>query len=168
MRVNRLLLKLIVCLVAAPVFAQTGSAPVQGAVYDSSGAVVPGADVTLEQVATSVVQKTKANNDGFYVFPASPIGAYKITVTSTGMEAWEGTLVLEAGLAATVDFTLKVGSMATQVTVGDVTPMVDMTTPTISERLDRQRIEQFPVNDAMGLVGSTTPGFEGGNSAPRA
>src|SRR6266536_4901573 len=155
-------------LAAALGWAQTGSAPVQGTVTDTTGAVVPGAEVTLTQVATSVVRKTRSNGVGLYVFPASPIGEYKIMVIASGMENWEGKVTLQAGLAAVVDVSLKVGSAVTQVTVADVTPMVDMTSPTISERLDRQRIEQFPVNDAMGLVSSTTPGFEGGGSSPRA
>jgi hypothetical protein len=149
-----------------PAFAQTGSATVQGAVTDPTGAVLPGADVTLTQVDTAVAQKTKTNAAGLYVFPVAPIGTYKITVTSAGMETWEGQIVLQAGLAAEVNVALRVGAASTQVTVGDVTPMVDTSTPTISERLDRVRIELFPVNDAMGLVGSTTPGFEGGGSGP--
>ncbi len=148
--------------------AQTGSATVEGAVTDPAGAVVPNADVILTHLETSVAQKTKTNGAGLYVFPASPLGPYKLTVTSGGMETWEGRIVLQAGLAAEVDVTMKVGATATQVTVGDVTPMVDTSTPTISERLDRSRIEQFPVNDAMGLVSSTTPGFEGGGTGPRA
>jgi hypothetical protein len=154
------------CLASALSFAQTGSAPVQGAVRDATGAVVPNAEVVLTKTDTAVVQKTKTNEAGLYVFPASPIGPYKLTVSVPGMETWEGNLVLQAGLAATVDVTLKVGGTATQVTVGDVTPMVDFSTPTISERIDRARIEQLPVNDAMGLVALTTPGFEGG-SLPR-
>jgi hypothetical protein len=84
------------------------------------------------------------------------------------MERWEGHIVLEAGLTAEVNVSLKVGATSTTVTVGDVTPMVDTSTPTISERLDRLRIEQLPVNDAMSLVALTTPGFEGGGSGPRA
>src|ERR1700719_2240648 len=161
-------LALIACLAAAPMLAQTGSATVEGFVTDPTGAVVPNADVTLTQVATSVAQRTKTNAAGLFVFPASPIGAYRITVTSAGMETWEGQVVLQAGLAVEVKVTLRVGAASTQVTVGDITPMIDTSTPTISERLDRARIEQFPVNDAMGLVGSTTPGFEGGGSGPRA
>src|SRR5436190_20598048 len=135
-------LALLLCLAAAPAFAQTGSATVQGAVTDASGAVVPNADVTLTGEATSVTQKTKTNGSGLYVFPASPIGAYKLTVAAAGMETWEGRLVLQAGLAASVDVTLKVGATATQVTVGDVTPMIDTSTPTISERLDRARLDR--------------------------
>ena len=154
-------------LAAAPVFAQTGSATVQGVVKDPTGAVVPNADVTLTELQTAVTQKTKTNEAGLYVFPASPIGSYKVTVTAPGMETWEGHAVLQAGLAAEIDVTLKIGSTSTQITVVEVTPMVDTSTPTISERLDRSRIEQLPVNDAMGLVGLTTPGFEGGGSGPR-
>src|SRR5216684_2042097 len=169
MQSNRLVrLALVACVTVAPALAQTGSATVQGAVTDTTGAVVPGADVALTQTATSVVQRTKTNGAGLYVFPASPIGAYTITVKSAGMETWEGQIVLQAGLAAAVNVSLKEGAASTQVTIGDVTPMIDTSTPTISERLDRSRIEQFPVSDAMGLVGSTTPGFEGGGSGPRA
>src|SRR5579862_4017518 len=160
-------LALTVLLATTSAFAQTGSAPVQGAVTDPSGAAVPAAEVTITNTDTAVVQKTRTNEAGLYVFPASPIGPYKITVVSPGMETWEGTIVLQAGLAASVNVVMKIGSTSTQVTVGDVTPMIDTSTPTISERLDRSRIEQFPVNDAMGLVSSTTPGFEGGASAPR-
>jgi hypothetical protein len=164
---NLLRLGFIVLIAAAPLLGQTGSATVQGAVTDPSGSVVPSAEVILTQVDTAVVQKTRTNDAGLYVFPASPIGAYKVAVTAPGMETWEGQIVLQAGLTGSVNVTLKVGATSTQVNVGDVTPMIDTSTPTISERLDRARIEQFPVNDAMGLVGATTPGFEGGASAPR-
>src|SRR5437868_6659277 len=103
-------LALIACLAVAPVLAQTGSATVQGAVTDPTGAVVPNADVTLTGVATSVVQKTKTNGAGLYVFPASQIGRYKVTVAAPGMETWEGEVELQAGLTAQVNASLKVGA----------------------------------------------------------
>src|ERR1700686_4183556 len=124
-RVKLYFLGLMILLAVAPLFAQTGRATVRGAVTDPSGAVVPGADVTLTDADTAVMQKTKTNNAGLYVFPASPIGPYKLTVGAAGMETWEGQIVLQAGLAASVNVTMKVGSTATQVTVGDVTPMLD-------------------------------------------
>lgn len=155
-------------LAASQLLAQTGSAPVQGAVKDPSGAVVPNAQVVLTEIATSTEQRTTTNNAGLYFFPASPLGQYSLVVTAPGMDKWEGKIVLEAGLTAEVNVTMKVGSTATTITVGDVTPIVDTSSPTINERLDRARIEQLPVNDAMGLVALTTPGFEGGGSGPRA
>src|SRR5215469_5966573 len=165
---RQLLASVVLFSFASLAFAQTGGAPVQGAVNDPSGAVVPNAEVILTETATAGVQKTTTNNAGRYVFPASPIGAYTLTVSAPGMEKWEGRIVLEAGLAAEVNVSLKIGAASTKVTVGDVTPMVDTSTPTVSERLDRARIEEFPVNDAMGLVAATVPGFEGGGSGPRA
>src|SRR5258707_12254015 len=92
-------LALIAIFTVAPALAQTGSATVQGAVTDTTGAVVPGADVALTQMATSVVQRTKTNGAGLYVFPASPIGASTITVKSAGRETGGGQVVLRAGLA---------------------------------------------------------------------
>src|SRR5579863_328118 len=89
----------IACFGVAPVLAQTGSATVQGTVTDPTGAVIPGADVVLTQVSTSVAQKTKTNEAGLYVFPATPIGAYTVSVTSSGMETWEGHVLLQAGQA---------------------------------------------------------------------
>ena len=166
---NRLFcLLLLAGLAVGRLLAQTGAAPVQGAIKDPSGAIMPSAQITLTEVATSTVQKTTTNSAGLNFFPASPIGAYSLTVSAAGMERWEGHIVLEAGLTAEVNVSLKVGATSTTVTVGDVTPMVDTSTPTISERLDRLRIEQLPVNDAMSLVALTTPGFEGGGSGPRA
>src|SRR5881397_111361 len=87
---------LITGLIIAPALAQTGGAPVQGTVTDATGATAPNAEVTLTQVATSVAQKTKTNEAGLYVFPASPLGTYKITVALAGMETWEGQVVLQA------------------------------------------------------------------------
>lgn len=169
MQINRLRhLILAATFACRSLLSQTGGAPVQGTVTDPSGAVVPNAEVVLTEAATSATQKTTTNSAGLYVFPASSIGDYTLTVSAAGMDKWEGHIVLEAGLAATVNVVLKVGSASTKITVGDVTPMVDTSSPTISERLDRARIEQFPVNDAMSLVSSTTPGFEGGASGPRA
>jgi len=158
----------IACFAVAPVFGQTGSATVQGTVSDPTGAVVPGAEVTMIQVATSIAQKTKTNEVGFYLFPATPIGDYKLTVTSSGMETWEGAIRLQAGQAAVVDATLKVGATATQVIVGDVTPLVNTTSPEVSTTLERARIEQLPLNlrDMISLVKLAVPGYEdpgGGN-----
>jgi hypothetical protein len=113
---SRRLLRLVLfaCFAITPALAQTGSATVEGSVTDPTGAVVPNADVTLTQVATSVAQRTKTNAAGLFVFPASPIGAYKISVSSAGMETWEGQIVLQAGLAAEVNVSMRVEAASTQ------------------------------------------------------
>src|ERR1035441_2613818 len=118
MQSNRLVcLSFIAGLAIGRLWAQTGGASVQGSVLDPSGAVVPNAEVTLSETATSTARKTTTNNAGLFVFPASPIGPYTLTVTAAGMEKWEGRIVLEAGLSATVTVSLKVGAASTKVTV---------------------------------------------------
>src|SRR5580700_4289245 len=103
MRSKKLLyLSVMAVLAISRLSAQVGDAPVQGTVKDPSGAVVPNAQMVLTEVATSVVQKTTTNSAGLYFFPASPLGAYTMTVTVPGMDKWQGNIVLEAGLSAEV------------------------------------------------------------------
>ncbi len=57
-----------------------GSSTLQGTVADSSGAVVPGAQVTVTNVATGVAHTLTTNADGFYTEPGLQGGDYRISV----------------------------------------------------------------------------------------
>src|ERR1044071_3746090 len=86
-----------VCLLAAMSLAQTGTGNIQGTVKDVSGAIVPGAKVTLLRVDTNETTNTETNEVGFFLFPAQRIGAYEVTVEMSGMAAWKGTVNLIQG-----------------------------------------------------------------------
>lgn len=64
--------------------AQTVTGTLQGTVSDSSGAYVPGADVTVVNAETGQTRTLKTNGEGLYVASFLPIGRYKITVAHTG------------------------------------------------------------------------------------
>src|SRR5438067_9387714 len=81
-------LSLLFATLLQPLAAQTGAGTIQGTVKDSSGAAIPGAKIRLVQTATSETRETTANDTGFYTFPQAPIGAYRITVQSSGMTTW--------------------------------------------------------------------------------
>ncbi len=152
-----------------PVMAQTGAAGIQGTVKDSTGAIIPGAKVTITHTLTSRQYDTLSTEVGFYLFPSVQTGPYQIMVEAAGMESWRGTLTLQAGQKAEVNPSLRVGSTVTEVTVaGNVTPLVTTTAPTLATVVERQRIEQLPVNGRLiqNLLYMTTPGFESG-SVPR-
>ena len=86
---------------------------------------------------------------------------------SPGLEKWQGDLQLLTGQEAVVEPVLKVGGTTTQVTVaGDVTPLVTTTSPTLASVLERQRIEELPLNGRFfqNLLTQTTPGLEAGTS----
>ena len=64
--------------------AQQATAEVNGVVKDSTGAVVPNAQVELKNVDTGVVRRTSTTNGGFYSFPSVVPGAYSMQVQAAG------------------------------------------------------------------------------------
>ena len=70
------------CLVITPLLlmAQTTSTEVVGAVYDSSGAAVAAADVTLTRIETGETRRAKTNSEGLYSFPLIEPGQYRVNV----------------------------------------------------------------------------------------
>ena len=71
-------------------FAQAGLGSIQGAVRDASGAVVPGAKVTVTHVQTARQYGATGNEAGFYIFPAVQSGDYSIAIEAAGMETFKG------------------------------------------------------------------------------
>ena len=154
---------ILLVLLAAPLCGQTGAGAIQGTVTDAQGAVVPGANVTLTQTAAMTVRTTTTNAVGFYLFPSTFLGPYEVKVEAPGMETWKGTVNLRAGQIAEIDVKLAVSTTRTEVTVvGNVTPLVTTTNATLGGTLERERIEQLPLNGRYlgGLISMTTPGME--------
>ncbi len=146
-----------------PLAAQSGVATIQGTVRDISGAVVVNASVSALHVETGRRQATISTQIGYFQIPMLPIGAYRLSVEASGMQNWVGELVLQVGQTADVEAVLKVGGTVTEVTVpGDLTQVTE-DTATVAQTLERQRIEQLPLNGRFfdNLVGVTTPGIEG-------
>lgn len=69
----------LVCLLAAGVMAQTATSRLEGQVTDQSGAVIPGAKITVLNDKTQVTAETTSGAQGLYVFPSLPPGEYTVT-----------------------------------------------------------------------------------------
>src|SRR5579872_4232867 len=67
-------------LTTTTLLAQTFRGTILGIVSDSSGAVLPGAKVTVHQVATGLERTTQTSADGSYAIPELPIGSYTVTI----------------------------------------------------------------------------------------
>src|ERR671922_1975000 len=80
-----ILIALIALISAAPASAQTSMGTVEGTVTDSSGSVVPGATVTLANVATNVEAVRQTNQSGYYVFVSVRPGTYRLTIELQGL-----------------------------------------------------------------------------------
>src|SRR5258708_13387339 len=140
-----------ICIVLGMVFVaaawpQASSSSVGGTVRDQGQAVVPRASVTLTNTATNVARTTPTNESGVYVFPGVFPGPYRISVEAPGMQKYEATFTVQVQQDATIDVALQVGQTTTQVEVQDVAFLVTTSNPTLGHTLERQRIEQLPVN----------------------
>ncbi|HEY2933437.1 MAG TPA: TonB-dependent receptor [Acidobacteriota bacterium] len=140
-------------------FAQTSLGSISGLLRDSSGAIVPGATLTLQNVDTNQTRTTVSNDAGLYSFPSTPAANYVITVEHGGFEKYEGKLVLRVGQQLDVDIALKVAGQATQIVVQDTTPAVETASGTLSDVKESARIKQLPLNGRnIQTLFSLTPG----------
>ena len=124
-----------------------GFASISGVVTDSSGAVIPSAQVTATQTQTGTTSMVKSSGDGTFVFPALLPSKYSITVSAAGFQNYSRTgIVLQANQAITVNVTLTVGAATQTVSVSGDAPQVDTTTGTLSQVIDQNRVVDLPLN----------------------
>src|SRR5262245_21189609 len=67
-----------------PSFGQAVGGGISGVVHDQSGAVIPGATVTIQSVETGAVRTLETDADGRYVAPSIAVGHYQLTATKEG------------------------------------------------------------------------------------
>jgi len=143
--------------------AQSSAADLQGVVHDPNGAVVTKATVTARNTATNVSREATTNDDGFYKIVNLTPGGYEITVSVSGYK----TAVIQAvnltvGQTANQDIGLEVGDITARVTVTTAAPNVVETTNTaVSSTIDRQRIENLPINERNYLSFALTSSMVG-------
>jgi hypothetical protein len=131
--------------------AQT-TAQLIGTVQDSTGGLIPGAQITLINESTKTSRVVETNGAGLYAFPALVPGSYTLKVTAKGFEAKEITgITLHAGEERSVPaFALTVGSEATTITVTAASQMLTTDSGQRTNVLDSKQIEN------LALVGRDT------------
>src|ERR1700736_3880314 len=107
---------LLLALVTPPGRSQTTSTEILGSVTDTSGAVVPGATVTITRVSTGETRSAVTNPAGEYTFPLIEIGEYRVHAEVSGFRAQTVSgLRVELQQKARVNFVLEVGQVAESV-----------------------------------------------------
>jgi uncharacterized protein YfaS (alpha-2-macroglobulin family) len=99
-------------------------AEVNGMVVDQSGAVIPGATITLHQVSTANTHLTHAGADGQFALEALPPGSYRVEVSSPGFLNLSSKFTLQERDRARLRATLDVGSVTETVVVAPAPPRV--------------------------------------------
>jgi hypothetical protein len=135
--------------------AQQGRGTILGTVTDSTGAVVPGATVTITNTATNVAMTVTTNNDGNYAVPNLLVGSYAVTVTKEGFkQGVRSGITLEVDQKAEINVSLEVGTVSEVVEISGQGPLVDTTTATFGKVIESRRVQDLPVNgrNALSLV----------------
>ena len=83
---------------------------ISGTVRDSSGSVVPNANVTAREIATGITHETHTDARGNYTLPVLPVGRYELDVHATGFQTYQRkNIVLDTDAALTLDASLEIG-----------------------------------------------------------
>jgi hypothetical protein len=136
-----------VAMLPAKTLAQSATGSIYGTVADATGAVVPGAAVTVTNVQTNVSQGAKTNGKGEYTFPVLEPGHYTVASKREGFQTQTQSGVnLDASENVHVNFALNIGSAETNVTVEATTTEVDTRESQIGATVDQKRIEDLPLN----------------------
>ena len=102
----------------APLWAQVATGDILGTVFDTTGAIVPGASVRLENVGTHEVRTFTTSGDGEYVFSAVQPGTYSVTIASPSFKTYvESNIVLAAADRVRVNANLQAGGAEEHVEV---------------------------------------------------
>jgi hypothetical protein len=146
--------------------AQTPLGAVAGTVLDQSGAVLPGATVTLTNTGTGQVMTAVSGGTGAFLFPQVPVGVYKVTVNLSGFRAAEFTDVnVAVGQQYSLTARLSLGAQTETVTVTAGASLVSTTTPEVTTTVVQRQVLEIPlanrdvtnlINLQAGVVGVPT------------
>ena len=156
---------LFIVLICSPLpqaIGQTGnSGTISGTVTDPSGAVVPGAKVTIDNPVSKYSRKAVTDSGGNYVFPNVPFNPYHMTVQATGFSPDVQDVDVRSVVGAKVTNVLKIGGASTTVTVEGGNDLIE-TDSTFHTDIDRSLIDKLPLesqsSSLSSLVTLSSPG----------
>jgi hypothetical protein len=149
------------CILSASLslFSQTATTSLRGTIKDPSGALVPGARITVTDNSNGQRLTTTANTSGLYAFPQLPPAKYTITATASGFGSQSKVAELLVNQPATIDFALTVHTETVTVDVSATAQTLNTTDATLGDSVNNQQIEAMPMDgrDPISLL-SLQPG----------
>src|SRR5213078_284751 len=134
--------------VAVTATAQQNTGTILGVVKDSSGAVVPGAGITILNEETSLTRTVTTGENGAFRAPALPVGHYTVRVELVGFRSQvQRSLILEVAQELVVNPTLEVGAVPQEeVVVSGEAPLVNTTSSALGSVVNEQSMSDLPLN----------------------
>lgn len=149
------------------------TASIKGTVTDASGAAVADAKVVVTSQALGIERTTQTNSSGDYEVPALPPGVYSVEVQAQGFTSQIAkALTLQVSQNSVQNFSLKVASSDIVVTVESSQAIIDSTSITVGQVIDKNVVQEIPLNGrhfvdlALLVPGTVTPPQNGFLTAP--
>ncbi len=149
------------------------TASLNGTVTDPTGAVVPNAKVSATNQATGVESTTQTDGAGAYLFPALPIGTYRLEVSAPNFQtAAISNLRLEVATSVTQNVQVKVGQTTQTVEIVADAAVIETTTNSMGQVINEKTVQEIPLNGrhftdlSLLTPGTMTPPVNGFLSAP--
>ena len=132
---------------ALPAFGQIDRGAIAGRILDASGAVVPSAKVTITNKATGVEANTSVDSDGEYQVLALIPGTYSVKASAAGFDSvLRDDIHLHVQDHLSINFSLKVGSVNTQIVVTGGESILETQSADIGSVVNEQHINDLPLN----------------------
>ena len=138
---------------------------INGLVTDGSGAVIPGAQVTIANAETGVVERSiKTDSGGRYEAPALLAGTYRITIEATGFApVVVASVPLNVDQSIPVNISLKLGTVTSQVSVAEAVTGPDVEDSAQGTLIEQKEVTELPLNQRNFVQFiSLQPGVNGG------
>lgn len=136
-----------VALIADPVNAQVFTGDILGSVTDPTGALVPGATITLRNRQTNATLETQSGADGSYIFARMAPATYEITATAGGFKRFVSRdNILQVGTRLTVDIRMELGDVSTSVEVTAAAALVKPDDVGVGQVITERSIVALPLN----------------------
>jgi Carboxypeptidase regulatory-like domain/TonB dependent receptor-like, beta-barrel/TonB-dependent Receptor Plug Domain len=134
-------------LISIRAYAQVAGGTLTGSVTDSSGLVIPGAEVSIKNIATGLTRDVTTDAAGFYTAPNLLPGTYDVSATALGFATELRTgITLTVGAQQVLNLTLRVGAVTEKVEVAGQAPTVQLATSTISAVVNSTTVRELPLN----------------------
>jgi hypothetical protein len=138
---------LLISLCSSHLWAQVDTGGITGIVTDTSGAVIPGATVTITNNATGIVTKEIATSTGQYVFGSVPPGTYTLQVKMPGFGIYSASgIAVHIQQTPTINVALKPGSSTETITVTSATPLMQAQSAEVSQTITGQEVNDLPLS----------------------
>jgi len=161
-----ILVMLVLSLRGSSAFAQFSSpysSGIEGTVVDPSGALIPGATVTITDTRLGVVKTTTTNQAGYFRIDTIAASTYTVQIQVTAFKTWvQKGLTLQVGEIRTLAPVLQVGAVSTNVTVTALQQSVDLVSAKTGATIAESTVSEIPLagQNIFGLV-ALAPGITG-------